>query len=261
VKNLKSAIRAALPSPVLSAYREYVLSRASRRNARLSTEEVFTDIYANNRWGDEPAGGEFCSGAGSRDAAIVSPYVKRVRAELDRLGASSMKIVDLGCGDFAVGRQLASVCGHYLGIDIVKPLIAYNTKMFATPKISFRYVNIIEDELPDGDICFVRQVLQHLSNAEVLAVLPKLLKYRWCFVTEHHPSHDRLVQPNMDKPHGGDIRVTRGSGIFLEQSPFGVAVENYRLLLEVPGAGMEPGMDPGIIRTFLLENNASARSG
>ena len=261
MKTLKSAIRAALPSPLLSAYREYVLSRSSRRNARLSTEEVFTDIYANNRWGDEPGGGEFCSGAGSRHAAIVSPYVNRVKAELDRLGASSMKIVDLGCGDFAVGRQLAAQCGHYLGIDIVKSLIAYNTKMFATSKISFRHANIVEDELPEGDICFVRQVLQHLSNAEVLAVLPKLLKYRWCFVTEHQPSPDRLVHPNMDKPHGGDIRVTRGSGIFLEQPPFGVVAENYRLLLEVPGAGMEPGMDPGVIRTFLLENHANSLSG
>jgi hypothetical protein len=256
MRRLRAALRNVVPQPLLSAYREYRLSQLARRNRRMSTEEVFTDIYSNQRWGGES--GVFCSGSGSRDASIVSPYVECVTAELNRLEAASMKVVDLGCGDFMVGRQLAPACGHYAGVDIVKPLIAHNQRTYSTSKISFHQANIIEDELPEGDICFVRQVLQHLSNAEILAALPKLQKYRWCFVTEHHPSPNRLVRPNLDKPHGGDTRVIRGSGVFLEHPPFDVAVGRYRLLLEVPGAGMEKGTDPGTIRTFLLETGRSA---
>jgi hypothetical protein len=253
MKGLRAAIRRAVPQPLLSAYRERLRSKLARRDGRMTAEEVFTDIYANHRWGRAAAG--FCSGSGSHEGAIVSPYVARVRAELERLGAASMKVVDLGCGDFAVGRQLASACGHYAGVDIVRQLISYNAEMYGSPRISFHRANIVEDELPAGDICFVRQVLQHLSNAEILAALPKLQNYRWCFVTEHQPSPDRLVRPNVDKSHGGDTRVTRGSGVFLDQPPFGIAANRYRLLLEVPGAGMAQGTDSGVIRTFLLETD------
>jgi hypothetical protein len=229
----------------------------------MSVEEVFTDIYSNNRWGGLP--GSFCSGTGSHEASIVSPYVAQVRQELHRLGAASMTVVDLGCGDFSVGRLLASACGRYVGVDIVKPLIEYNLDTYGTPQITFRHADMIADELPDGDICMVRQVLQHLSNAEIIAVLPKLFKYRWCFVTEHHPSPGRLVHPNSDKPHGGDIRVTRGSGVYLDLPPFSVPTNRHRLLLEVPGAGLDGSTDPGVIRTFILETKpepqASVRDG
>jgi SAM-dependent methyltransferase len=243
---------------LLSAYREYRLSKSARRDERMSAEEVFTDIYSNNRWGGPP--GSFCSGSGSHQTSIVSPYVASVRHEFDLLGGASMRVVDLGCGDFSVGRQLAAACGSYVGIDIVKPLIDYNLNTYSTPQITFRYANIIADDLPDGDICMVRQVLQHLSNDEILAVLPKLFKYRWCFITEHHPSPGRLIYPNRDKPHGGDIRVTRGSGVYLDQPPFNVQRNRFRLLLEVPGAGLEGDIDPGIIRTFILESPSNGHS-
>jgi hypothetical protein len=258
MRGLRSVIRDVIPTPLLSAYREYRLSKSARRDERMTAEEVFTDIYSNNRWGGLP--GSFCSGSGSHEVSIVSPYIVRVRSELDLLGATSMRVVDLGCGDFSVGRQLASACGHYMGVDIVKPLIDYNLKTYSTPRITFRHANMIADELPDGDVCIVRQVLQHLSNGEILAVLPKLFKYRWCLITEHHPSPGRLIQANADKPHGGDIRVTRGSGVFLDQPPFSVPASHYKLLLEVPGAGLEGHLDPGVIRTFILDTRSEAHS-
>jgi hypothetical protein len=258
MRGLRSVIRQVVPKPLLSAYREYRLAKSTRRAERMSAEEVFTDIYFNNRWGGSP--GSFCSGSGSHEASIVSPYIARVKQELHLLGAASMTVVDLGCGDFSVGRQLASACGRYVGVDIVKPLIEYNLNTYGTPQITFRHVNMITDELPNGDICMVRQVLQHLSNSEILAVLPKLFKYRWCVITEHHPSAGRLIRPNRDKPHGGDIRVTRGSGVYLDLPPFSVPTNRYRSLLEVPGAGLEGDIDPGVIRTFVLETKPEAHA-
>jgi hypothetical protein len=84
----RSVLRNVVPRPLLSAYREYRLSRSARRDERMSAEEVFTDIYSKNRWGGSP--GSFCSGSGSREASIVSPYVQRVRSELDLLGGTSL---------------------------------------------------------------------------------------------------------------------------------------------------------------------------
>jgi hypothetical protein len=247
---LKSAVRKMVPRGIAAVYDGYRQDRRARRDEGLSTEEIFTDIYSANRWGGRP--GTFFSGLGSSQNAIVAPYVAAVTAELRRIGAASRTAVDLGCGDYSVGRQLSPACGRYIGVDIVKPLISHNQATFGGNTVSFRQANIVEDALPEGDICFVRQVLQHLSNDQIAAILQKLHKFDWCFVTEHHPSPGRLREPNMDKPHGGDIRVSRGSGVFLDQPPFGLPAERYTLLLEVPGSATVDGADAGIIRTYVL---------
>jgi hypothetical protein len=216
----------------------------------MTTEQVFTSIYSTNRWGG--VSGTFCSGDGSHETSIVAPYVAKVLAELDRIGATAMTVVDLGCGDYSVGRQLSPCCGRYIGVDIVKPLVAHNQATFGSANVSFQHANIVEDTLPDGDICFVRQVLQHLSNDQIICVLPKLSKFRWCFITEHHPSPGRMQRPNKDKPHGDNIRISGGSGIFLDEPPFSIPAQSYRLLLEVPGILPIDGTDSGVIRTYVL---------
>jgi Methyltransferase domain len=242
--HLRSTVRELLPGSVLLLYRRL-------RRRLVSTEEVFTRIYVDGQWGVGPE--TFCSGSGSRESSIVSPYLTAVRAELRRLGAASMTAVDLGCGDFAVGRMLAGESARYIGLDIVRALVDYNRRHFGTERVAFLHANIVADELPAGDICFVRQVLQHLSNAQIRAVLPKLARYRWCFITEHHPSAGRLGRVNIDKPHGADIRIYRASGVYLEFPPFNVPKQHYRLILEVPGQ-MPENVDPGVIRTYLLEH-------
>jgi hypothetical protein len=260
---VKNAIRRVLPKNLVSAYTDYRQYTLARRNQRMTTEQVFTSIYSNNRWGG--ASGTFCSGDGSHETAIVAPYVAKVTAELDRIGGTSMTVVDLGCGDYSVGRQLSPSCGRYIGVDIVKPLVTHNQATFGSPRVSFQHASIVVDSLPDGDICFVRQVLQHLSNDQIIAVLPKLGKFRWCFITEHHPSPGRLQQPNKDKPHGDNIRINGGSGIFLDEAPFSIPAASYRLLLEVPGILPIDDTDAGVIRTYVLEggpvhNDVSLRS-
>jgi hypothetical protein len=172
-----------------------------------------------------------------------------------------MTVVDLGCGDFSVGQRIASGCGRYIGVDIVKPLVDRNRATFGSSTVSFLHANIVEDELPEGDVCLVRQVFQHLSNDQILAVLPKLEQYGWSFITEHHPSEFRLLQPNKDKPHGGSIRAGQRSGVFLDQPPFNVPKSRFRLLMEMPGTSLPGGMDPGVIRTFILEGSRRRSTG
>jgi hypothetical protein len=247
---LKSLIRPFVPAPLVAAYHGYRESKLNITNQRMTTEEVFTDIYRRNRWGG--AAGTFFSGSGSHEDAVVAPYVSSLRAELNRLGAESMVVVDLGCGDFSIGERIARHCGTYIGVDIVGPLIERNQKEFSSAKVSFVKANIIEDALPAGDICLLRQVLQHLSNSQIDSVLPKLERYRWSFITEHQPSPPRLKEPNRDKPHGDNIRIRNGSGVFLEQPPFNVPSSRYQLLWEVPGTSMQGAVDPGVIRTFML---------
>jgi hypothetical protein len=251
MKRIRSLARDLLPPGLVSAYDRYREAKLNDHNRGLTTEEVFTEIYANNLWGG--GAGTFHSGDGSTAENIVSEYITGIRAELGRIGAASMTAIDLGCGDFRIGRQLANACGRYIGVDIVAPLIEHNQATYGNEIVSFLHANMVTDSLPAGDICFVRQVFQHLSNEQISAVLPKLARYRWSFVTEHHPSPARLRKRNLDKPHGSNIRVARGSGVFLESPPFNVPADRYRLLLEVPAIAAPGGRDPGVIRTYVME--------
>jgi hypothetical protein len=163
-----------------------------------------------------------------------------------------MTVVDLGCGDYSVGQQLVSHCARYVGVDIVRPLVEYNQATYGSEHVSFKHANIVADELPSGDICLLRQVLQHLSNDQILAVLPKLNRFRWTFISEHQASPSRLRTANIDKPHGGGIRAGFGSGVFLDRPPFNIPSDRLRVLLEVPGTALQGGVDPGVIRTYVL---------
>ncbi len=250
MKRIRVIVRQILPRVAVESYYAYRESKVMELNRRMATEDVFTDIYSNNRWGG--TSGSFFSGAGSHEATIVEPYLAGVKRELERIGAASLTVVDLGCGDFSVGRRIASQCGRYVGVDIVKPLIDHNRKIFGNSSVSFVHANMVTDDLPDGDVCLVRQVFQHLSNDQILAVLPKLDRYRCSFVTEHHPSETHLRRPNVDKPHGAGIRTRQRSGVFLDQPPFNFPSARYQLLLEVPGPPLPRGIDPGVIRTFVL---------
>lgn len=254
---LRSATRKMLPRSIMSAYDEYRQGKLSHRNESMTTEEVFTDIYAKNRWGGAP--GTFNSGNGSHDVDVVLPYVTAIKSELESIGAKSMTAVDLGCGDYSVGRRLSPLCGRYIGVDIVKPLVTLNESRFGNEHISFVHANMVEDALPKGKVCFVRQVLQHLSNAQIAAVLPKLDQFSWCFITEHHPSPGKLRDFNVDKPHGDSIRIRRGSGVFLDHSPFNIPQSRLRLILEVPGVLSLDGSDAGVIRTYLLQQDPNGR--
>ena len=247
---MKSLIKKLLPVVILKSYKIMKRKREVASNKNATVEKVFTDIYLHNKWGG--AKGEFSSGSGSVDQAIVSRYVEMLSKLAVSEGFKGLKFVDLGCGDFHIGQQLVSLCKHYSGVDIVKPLIERNQKLFGNQYINFLHLNILEDNLPDGDVCFVRQVLQHLSNLQIGMLLEKLKKYRWVFITEHYPTDNAEIVPNIDKVHGSDIRIYDNSGVYLVLPPFKLSPSALSVVLEVPGA-VVPSGDRGVIRTFLYK--------
>lgn len=235
-----------LPRRLLGRLRQL---RERRRNRTRSVEVVFTEIYATNAWGGSC--GEFHSGSGSSDPRMVSAYVDAIAACAASEGFAGLTFVDLGCGDFRVGSLLLPLCSQYVGVDVVAPLVRRNQEEFGGATTRFVQLDIVNDPLPDGDVCFVRHVLQHLSNAQILAILPKLAKYRWVFVTEHHPTDGRRIAANRDKVHGGYIRACDGSGVYLAEPPFSLPAQRLTKVMEIPGVAPDDGSDPGVVRTFL----------
>ena len=68
----------------------------------MNTQQVFTKIYTENLWGTDNTKTDFYSGPGSHDHTLVSGYVTAVKIFLETL-ENPVNVVDLGCGDFAVG--------------------------------------------------------------------------------------------------------------------------------------------------------------
>jgi hypothetical protein len=250
---LKSLASKILPINILYLFRQFKRKREQRLNQFLTTEEVFTKIYELNKWGGIE--GEFFSGEGTASNKVATAYISKVFEIAYCENFIDSTFVDLGCGDFSIGRRLLPLCRQYIGVDIVKPLIKRNQEKYEDTNIHFLHLNILEDELPEGNVCFIRQVFQHLSNREISIILPKLNKYRWVLITEHYPTDNNFIKPNLDKPHGADIRVYDNSGVYLTKPPFDLPEDTFKEILKVQGTGLWEGMDQGVIRTFLYKPN------
>jgi SAM-dependent methyltransferase len=219
-------------------WRRIVLVRRRRTFRGLDTREAFERIYAENLWGGVP--GEFRSGSGSSDE-VSGPYVACVRRFIEERGIT--RVADLGCGDFQVGRRLLAPGLRYVGVDVVRPLIERNEALFGRDGVGFEARDLARDPLPDADLALLRQVLQHLSNAEISLVLKNTEKYPYLLVTEHLPTGTD-VRPNLDHPHGPDTRLYDRSGVFLDLPPFSLRT---KVLLETQ---IKPDE---VLRTVLVE--------
>ncbi len=247
---MKAWLKRFVPDFVLRAYHRRKRAQEARRNANRSPEEVFSEIYREGVWGGGPE--PFYSGSGSSEETIVKPYVAAVKAFLRAYPSGKPAVVDLGCGDFSVGRQIVEDCASYTGVDVVPDLIRHHQETVADPRVKFLHLDIVRDELPPGDVCFVRQVFQHLSNDQISRVLAKLGRYQTVFVTEHYPHDAPGVVPNRDKVHGGGVRLFEQSGVYLDEPPFNVPRSDLELVLEVPGPSFGKLYGPTVIRTFRL---------
>lgn len=242
---LAEAIKQRTPWVIRNLSRRVKRRLRQRRDARLSCKDVFTKIYATNAWGGKA--GELYSGPGS-DEAIGKPYSDAVLAFIGRQGIGS--VVDLGCGDFRVGRIIASSGVNYTGVDIVDAVIASNKERYASDSVRFFVKDIIEEELPVGDLCLIREVFQHLSNAQIQQVLPKLKVYKYVIITDYQPPPETFI-PNRDKPHGGFTRLHDKSALVLDRPPFNVG--GVELFLDLKST--DPLFDPDErIRSFLISH-------
>ena len=191
--------------------------------------ETFQKIYENRLWGDGSQ--QFYSGPGSHDAIVVDPFVNKVLAFFKSLSNSPI-VIDLGCGDFNVGSKLLEACKLYIACDVVPELIEHNKIKFANNSVDFRCIDIAKDELPKGEVVIIRQVLQHLSNADIALVLPKLSSFKYLIITEHIPVGNFVS--NLDKPSGLGIRMHNGikkdSGVVITEPPFNFKAASVQTL-------------------------------
>lgn len=212
-------------------------------NRQRTPEQVFSRIYADGLWGKSGKG--FDSGTGSVEAHAAA-YVHALTRYIEQ--HSIRRVVDLGCGDFTVGRKIAALGVDYTGVDVVPALIEHHSARHGSERVRFKRLDIVNDTLPEGDLCLIRQVLQHLSNEQIRKILPNLARYRHVLITEHYPAPGTRTVPNRDKTHGHDTRIEDDSAVFLDQPPFNARV-GETVLEQETYAVKRPGE---VLRTFRL---------
>ena len=192
------------------------------------TKDAMEQVYEMRLWGGDKS--DFYSGAGSHHPEIVNPYVAVLTSFLTSF-KSPLTVCDLGCGDFNVGKELVKHTKKYVAVDIVTDLIARTKEIFKEENLEFQCLDIAGDDLPTGDCALLRQVLQHLSNAEVQSVVSKLTDFKYVILTEHVPEGDFV--PNKDIISGQGIRLKKQSGLNLLVPPFNFKIKEEKELLSV----------------------------
>lgn len=242
---LRSKLRSLVPQWAMNAHARYLSRRMDRELGELPVRQIFERTYLEHRWGTNSTS-DLYSGRGSHADEIVGPYVEAVRRFISALRQSPV-VVDLGCGDFNVGRQICDLCRTYTACDIVGAVIEQNRRKYSSLPVTFRVLDIIDEPLPPGDIACLRQVLQHLSNDQIARIVPKLAQYRYLILTEHLPRKP-VFRPNVEKPPGPGARLAMGSGVVLTEPPFSLAPLSQQRICTVEQGG-------GVIQTTVYTSS------
>lgn len=203
-------------------------NRTKRIKKPWPTKEAMKQVYEMKLWGGDNS--DFYSGSGSHVPEIVKPYIEVVTSFLTSF-KSRLTVCDLGCGDFNIGKELVKHTKKYIAVDIVPELIARNKEKFTEDNLEFQCLDIAVDDLPTGNCVLLRQVLQHLSNAEVQSVVSKLYDFKYVILTEHLPDGNFI--PNKDIISGQGIRLKKQSGLNLLAPPINFKIKEEKQLLSV----------------------------
>ena len=136
--------------------------------------EIFTDIYENEVWGGTlPSEGSFRgnSGIGSSLEFNQKEYIPFLKSFIKNNNINS--IIDLGCGDWRCGPSIYDDMANvsYVGIDAYQKIIERNKARY--PRYHFVHMDVFNDmkTLLDGDLCIIKDVLQHWTNSEITKFL------------------------------------------------------------------------------------------
>tara|TARA_R110001592_G_scaffold38643_7_gene127408 strand:+ start:16 stop:690 length:675 start_codon:yes stop_codon:yes gene_type:complete len=207
------------------------------------TKDVMEQVYEMKLWGTNNT--DFYSGAGSHQPEIINPYIEVLKIFLNSF-KTPITVCDLGCGDFNVGKELVKYSKNFVAVDIVEDLITHNKEHFKEENVAFYCLDIAKDELPKADCALIRQVLQHVSNAEIQCIASKLTAFKYVIVTEHLPVGN--FTPNKNIISGQGIRLKKQSGVNLLAPPFNFKVKKEKQLIAIHLKD-----NKGAIRTTLYE--------
>ena len=140
--------------------------------------DIFTKIYENNVWGHNSSIDNSYKGTsgGGSELNQCKAYIEFVKNFI--IQNKINKVVDLGCGDlqssYLIYEGLPDI--SYIGYDAYKKLIISHKKKYS--KHTFVHLDFVtnKEEIESGDLCILKDVLQHLSNKSIDDLLNFIIK-------------------------------------------------------------------------------------
>ncbi len=231
---IKKTIKKLIPSFILNYLRIFLNNLEKKKFKKMNHKQIFSEIYKKKLWSSEEAKKkfEYYSGTGSHKEEFTAIYLNKIKEFLQSL-STKPNVVDLGCGDFEIGSKIRPYCKNYIAVDVFDDLIKRNQEKYKDLGVIFKTMDITEENLPEGEVCFLRTVLQHLSNDAILKFLTLMKnKYKFLIVTEHLPENKTFV-PNIDMDSGPFIRLDKNSGVDLTKKPFNLDVVSEKILCDI----------------------------
>ena len=130
-------------------------------------KKIFTEIYESNSW----TSSESRSGLGSE---LIS--TETIRKELPEVFKkfNIKSVLDIPCGDFNWMNNVDLKEVHYIGADIVENMIEDNKNNFKD--YEFKVLDITEDDLPEVDLIFARDILGHFDYENIEKTIKNILR-------------------------------------------------------------------------------------
>lgn len=132
-------------------------------------KEIFTSIYNNYGFGST----ESRSGPGS-----TLDETKSIREKLvELINEKNIKsVIDIPCGDWNWMKEISENFDFYIGGDIVDECVTSNNEKYGSDKIKFLNIDLLTDEIPEGDLLIVRDVIGHYPIEDGDLILKNILK-------------------------------------------------------------------------------------
>lgn len=142
-------------------------------------EDTFTRIYEKCEWGRDK------NGYGTSGIASAPKNAQKYVLFLQRfLKKNQIKsVVDLGCGDWELGKHIDWTGIDYRGYDVVQKVIENNQIKYSSPSITFHHADATKENIPSADLLICKDVLQHLSISQIHTILQQFKKYKYCVIT------------------------------------------------------------------------------
>jgi SAM-dependent methyltransferase len=129
----------------------------------MSNKEIFDNIYQKQFWGKD-------SGCGS-DPKNAKEWISLINNFIKEKEIKS--VLDLGCGDWRIGKELNLDNVNYTGVDVSSVII---NKIKHNEKDNIKFVNhdIESFDIPKVDLVLLKDVLQHLALDSTKKILDKV---------------------------------------------------------------------------------------
>jgi hypothetical protein len=214
-------------------------------------EQVFSQIYRNGVWGKDHLG-QGTSGPGSNPKENM-PFIEFLRDFL--MDREIHSVVDIGCGDWALAREIHWADREYLGVDVVPELIAKNQTLYASDKIHFQHLDAGKEELPGADLLICKDVLQHLPLLKIFHILSQVKKFKYALFVNGFSADDPLAN--------SDIQTGSYRPLDLAKAPFHLRAQQtsvYSSVQELKQIFLIMNEEPmqKSLRFFVLDYHSSA---